>query len=101
MAPRHLEADSQQLPQVLRTAAERITTSAKSLRKVHCLSSRFLQKVLIRDSGRVNQGLRGALTGDEIAQTAQFFGFGTNNLTQAGGVVGEDAHNRRRDAQCH
>src|SRR5439155_12313574 len=35
---------------------------------------------------------RGALTADEIAQTAQFFSFGTNDLTQMGlGMSRDDA----------
>ena len=29
-----------------------------------------------------DRGARGALTADEIAQTAEFFSFGTNDLTQ-------------------
>jgi pyruvate,orthophosphate dikinase len=33
---------------------------------------------------------RGALTADEIAQTAEFFSFGTNDLTQTGMGISRD-----------
>ena len=55
---------------------------------------------------------RGALTADEIAQSAEFFSFGTNDLTQTGsrhvsrrfGLVPADLHRARDHAEepvCH
>jgi pyruvate,orthophosphate dikinase len=42
---------------------------------------------------------RGALTADEIAQTAEFFGFGTNDPTRTSGSCRRGADHRRRVAR--
>jgi|GEM_PF-5271171 len=44
--------------------------------------------------------IRGALTADEIAQTAEFFSFGTNDLTQTSRRCRRGADNRRRVARA-